>query len=177
VKLEPRTTNCFRQRKRSFPSRCHFTAKSNSHHHCLQRNSVLAKKKNWATVAKSFLFSKGHDGELLGSPGRLKHRTQEPSFFLWTRVFLKTTDGLSVALLLAAVVSHGVNYPSGKYIPPSGVCFTYLFRKLCERLGIFRSPKAANVLESEWSKEAFFLGGPCAASPLGLLSSINGSTI
>ncbi|KAJ5305902.1 hypothetical protein N7508_004917 [Penicillium antarcticum] len=34
-----------------------------------------------------------------------------------------------------------------------------------------------NVLEFEWTKQKFFNGGPCPASPPGLLSSIDGSAI
>lgn len=41
----------------------------------------------------------------------------------------------------------------------------------------FHISEPINVLEFEWSKEPFFLGGPCAASPPGLLSSIDGAAI
>lgn len=41
--------------------------------------------------------------------------------------------------------------------------------------GKLEVPEPINALEFEWSKQEFFLGGPCPASPPGLLSSVEGT--
>lgn len=51
------------------------------------------------------------------------------------------------------------------------------FEKVALMSGKFEVPEPINVLEFEWSKQEFFLGGPCPASPPGLLSSVDGAAV
>lgn len=55
--------------------------------------------------------------------------------------------------------------------------FHSAFEKAQEKSESFQIPGPTNVLEFEWAKEPFFLGGPCPASPPGVLSSVHGSAI
>lgn len=43
--------------------------------------------------------------------------------------------------------------------------------------GRVKVPQPINSLEFEWTKQEFFLGGPCPASPPGLLSSVDGDAL
>lgn len=49
------------------------------------------------------------------------------------------------------------------------------FEKVDLGSGKLEVPEPMNALEFEWSKEEYFLGGPCPASPPGLLSSVDGA--
>lgn len=51
------------------------------------------------------------------------------------------------------------------------------FEKVDLESGKLNVPEPINTLEYEWSKQEFFLGGPCPASPPGLLSSIDGAAL
>lgn len=51
--------------------------------------------------------------------------------------------------------------------------FRSAFEKVDQKTGEIQVPEPINVLEFEWTKQEFFLGGPCPASPPGLLSSVD----
>jgi monoamine oxidase len=51
------------------------------------------------------------------------------------------------------------------------------FEKVDLESGKLEIPEPINALEYEWSKQEFFLGGPCPASPPGLLSSVAGDAL
>jgi monoamine oxidase len=51
------------------------------------------------------------------------------------------------------------------------------FEKVDLESGILEIPEPINALEYEWSKQEFFLGGPCPASPPGLLSAVGGDAL
>ncbi|KAE8363579.1 hypothetical protein BDV27DRAFT_158672 [Aspergillus caelatus] len=51
------------------------------------------------------------------------------------------------------------------------------FEKVELESGKLEVPEPINTLEYEWTKQEFFLGGPCPASPPGLLSSVDGAAL
>lgn len=51
------------------------------------------------------------------------------------------------------------------------------FENVCLDAGVTEVPQPINRLEFEWTKQEFFLGGPCPASPPGLLSSVDGDAL
>ncbi|KAJ6040951.1 hypothetical protein N7444_009856 [Penicillium canescens] len=112
-----------------------------------------------------------------GLSGEMKSQDRGPILF---SVDTSVPDDDQWSISCFIVGGHGIEWSRLSEEERRSSAWTQLysaFKKVKLEFGQIQITDPINVLEFEWTKQEFFHGGPCPASPPGLLSSIDGIAI